>query len=53
VGAVKCAELWPVDLGLRSDSVIGFVHANCAPRFDAPALVGFRPYRVPNKAVSQ
>jgi nucleoside-diphosphate-sugar epimerase len=50
--AVKCAELSPVDLGLRSDSVIGFVYADPAPRFEAPTLAGFRAYSVPNKAVS-
>ena len=56
--AVKCAELSPVDLGIRSDSVIGFVHADRAPRFDTPALAafgfpGFRAHKVLNKAVSQ
>ena len=55
---MKCAELSPVDLGLRSDSVIGFVYADRAPRFDtsafaALAFAGFRAHGVLNKAVPQ
>ena len=47
--ALKVPELLGIDIGLRSDSVIGFIYSDQAPHFDDTGLAamgfsGFRPF---------